>query len=175
MERFFLCILIIFFCACIGRLKSKKLKLRAEAMSEMKEILVCLHMDMKNEMMTITQALIKESNNARVFSRLLQDCARHVKEKPGKPFYEIWEDEILKQVKNDNILSLLNKEETELLRKTGKSLVNASMHTQEAYFKMLYQDYDSTGQKIKSEAEKKTKLYHSLSLMAGFFIAILLI
>lgn len=175
MIRFWLCIVIIALCGYFGRLKSKKVQLRLQCMMEMKEILICLQAEMKNEMIPIMESLLKVSQNVKILSFLLTACACKLKECPAKSFGEIWDEETLSLAKEDAALSVLNPEELALVRKTGKSLVNVSIPTQDAYFTLLFQEYGRLTEIVKSEAEKKTKLYHSLSLLAGFFLAILLI
>ena len=144
-------------------------------MMEMKEILYCLEADMKNEMLTLIQALKREAQNAKAFSGMLNQCAKFMKEQPGKAFHDLWDEAFKKELEVNAEFCSLNKDEIALIQKTGKSLVNASMQTQDAYFKMLFKEYETITEKAKLEAGKKTKLYNSLGLMAGFFIAILLI
>lgn len=175
MERMLICIAIIALCGYFGRLKAKKLKLRLQCITEMREILICLQAEMRNQMFTIMESLNRISHNAKIFAPLLKICARKVKQYPAKPFYEIWEEETHIFAKEDPSVNTLNAEELNLLCRTGKSLVNVSIPTQDAYFTMLFEEYAKFKENAKSEADKKTKLYHSLSLLAGFFIAILLI
>lgn len=175
MVRIWLCIAIIALCGYFGRLKSKKIKVRLQCMLEMKEILICLQAEMKNEMVPIMESLLKVSQSVKTLSSLLTACACKLKEYPAKSFSDIWDEETLNQAKDNAALSTLNHEELALLRKTGKSLVNVSIPAQDTYFTILFQEYDRLTEIVKLEAEKKTKLYHSLSLLAGFFIAILLI
>jgi stage III sporulation protein AB len=175
MLRFLLCIIIIALCGYIGRLKSNKIKMRHSCIIEINEIMYCLEADMKNEMLTLAQSLMREAANAKIFKNMLATCAKRIKEYPGQPFHQIWDDAFYKELELNSTLASLSKEETALIKKTGRSLVNASIQTQDTHFKMLFQEFETMGEKIKLEAGKKIKLYNSLGLMAGFFIAILLI
>lgn len=175
MIRFWLCLIIIALCGYIGRLKSKKIKIRQCCLMEMQEILYGLEADMKNEMLTLMQALKRAADNAKAFKLMLYDCAKKMKQQPGRTFQEIWDEAFDKELNQNALLTSLNKEEIALIHKTGRCLVNASIQTQDTYFKMLFKEYAELNEKAKTEAGKKTKLYDSLGLMAGFFIAILLI
>ncbi len=141
----------------------------------MKELLLIIEADMKNEMYTLERILAHVAGKADVFSQMLGKCAGAVREQPGKAFHMIWEETFNDELKNNPSLSSMKREDIDLINKTGGNLVNASIKTQDAYFKILFFEYDGLMEKIKTEEAKKSKLYNSLGIMAGFLIAILLI
>jgi len=175
MLKLFICVLIIALCYAIGRLRSSRVKRRVTFLAEMAEVLKYLEADMKNERMAIGDALLKESRRAKYFGGFLTACAEDALRTPGRVFRDVWDEELAKAVRDDTALECLVKEDIELLKKTGAGLVCASLATQEAQFAMLHREYSALIGSAGNAAGKKSRLYQTMGLTAGFFIAILLL
>jgi stage III sporulation protein AB len=173
--KLLLCSLIIGLCYLIGHFRAKKISQRVSCLTEMEEILKGLEADMKNEMITLHSALKREAEGRRAFGGMLLYAAGMAKASPGKAFGEVWDTALQKELKENGMLECLTKEDAALLYKTGRSLVHASLSTQEAHFSMLHREYGLAAEKARAEQGKKMKLYNSMGLMAGLFLAILLI
>ena len=87
----------------------------------------------------------------------------------GKPFAEIWKEEMEKFP--DDLP--LRKEDLEALRTLGKNLGYADKKTQERTILFYLERADDSLAFLKKEMESRTKLYRSLGMAAGLFILVL--
>ena len=94
---------------------------------------------------------------------------KRMEEEAGKPFAEIWKEEMEKFP--DDLP--LRKQDLEALQALGENLGYADKKTQERTILFYLEQADDSLAFLKKEMESRTKLYRSLGMAAGLFILVL--
>ncbi len=111
----------------------------------------------------------ENSGMAAEAGRFFLRVEKRMEEEAGKPFAEIWKEEMEKFP--DDLP--LRKEDLEALRTLGKNLGYADKKTQERTILFYLERADDSLAFLKKEMESRTKLYRSLGMAAGLFILVL--
>ena len=94
---------------------------------------------------------------------------KRMEEEAGKPFAEIWKEEMEKFP--DDLP--LRKQDLEALQALGENLGYADKKTQERTILFYLEQADDSLAFLKKEMESRTKLYRSLGMAAGLFFLVL--
>ena len=174
MIKFVLCIGIVFLCGYIGQINSRKYLKRLEFLEAAKEFVYTCDLDMLEEHLTLEEAIKRETENAKsCLKNVLENCYKRLSEQPNMQFEELWQQVISEEEKQNDHIASLSEQEKRLVLATGRRLVSDTTEPKSKY--ILLDEYERTIAALREILPNRLKLINSLSLLAGFLIAILII
>lgn len=164
-------ILIIFSGAGIGLSKSRELRERIRLLEKLEQMLLLLKGEIRCTGASLEDAFLdtaqKMSGEYKVY---LQDIGKRLHERPGIPFGEIFSECTWKNIP----LQKLEREESTAFLSLGDKLGYLDRQMQVAQLTLLEEDLDRRIRLLKEELPGKQKLYGSMGILGGIFLAILL-
>lgn len=97
--------------------------------------------------------------------------SEEMRQKNGTPFWQIWENGIQRHLKN----SELPEKDRYRLEELGRQLGNADMESQLRVLDLYLEELRKSMEEKREGMKTRIRLCHSLGVMSGIFIAILLI
>lgn len=168
--KLFLCLMIVILSSYIGRLMAKKTVLRLEYFREYNAAMIYLTDKVVGLRLELAKAL-SERKDHDIF-RFFNACANMVRRTPQTSFAVIWKRSYKAHSKET---SFLNKEDLGVIMEGGNAIEtlckNPSERQAEAYLKRLA----SYLSEMEVEQRKKSKLFNTSGVLAGLFIALLVI
>lgn len=166
------CICVMSSCAGIGLYFSATLKERFAYLKELKKILLLLRGDIRYANTQLSEALSSISMRHKgEFRSFLSWVSEQMEQMQGKTIADIWKEGVEQKLKN----APLSKKDIEALISFGSNLgyldKDMQLSTIDLYVSTLEAEIEETSRTMK----EKSYLYNSLGIMAGVFIAIVLI
>jgi len=156
----------------IGYYCSKKLKLHLEALLHMKKMIMLLKGEILYMNSTLEEAFAAVALRISdpMYSDFLLDLSEKLKERSSRLFYDIWCEGVeLHLSKSD-----LWKKDRLDIKALGENLGYLDKQMQEKNLDLYLEQLEEEMAQGKEEFLSKSKLYRSLGIMGGIFIAIVL-
>lgn len=157
--------------AMYGMHMSQRPKMRIDELNEIKKAFLLLKSQIGYSYEILPEALINIANRSKEpVNTLFKTIANKLNQKSGKSVSDIWYCEF-KAYKNTN----LSKEDIYTVSEFGKVLGYLDKKLQMDNIDIVIQYIDRTVDLILKNIEKDSKMYHSLGILGGILIALLLI
>ncbi len=163
-----LCLIIVILCAYIGRQLAQRSAQRLSFFREYGSAMVSLADSVTGMNLELRRALEMPCGSA--VQGIMHRCAQQLKQSPQTRFSVIWRDSVARQTPGS-----LTKEDMRLISDAGEAIEalcrNPSRKQAEAYLNRL----DKYIADMEIEKRKKCRLYNAGGLLAGLFIALLVV
>lgn len=163
-------------CTILGLLYSKRLNSRLKILEELFSFIRRLEIEMRYAGMPLAEAIHaagkKSQNNAQ---RFFDTLALEINGKNGMKFEDVFQTLLLEKKRNDDAFSALDKSDVEILTDFSKNLGATDWENQKKNFEHIENDMQSAICAAKENYTKKAKMYRTLGVLGGLFVAILLI
>lgn len=163
-----LCLLIVMLSAYIGRLLSKKVSQRLTFFREYQAAIIYLTDRMVGLSLELCKALDAPADND--ILAFFNQCSKSLKSSPQSRFFDIW-----KRSFNKSEHSFLTKDDIKMFLDGGEAIEtlckNPSEKQANAYIKRL----SGFINEMEIDKRKRCKLYNSAGVLAGLFIALMVI
>ena len=168
--KLILCLLIVVLCAYIGRLLSKKTALRLDYFREYQSSIIYLTDRIVCLSLELYKALCAPQDNE-AYSFFL-DCSKSLKNFPQLRFAKIWEQSF----KNSNYKhTFLSKEDRRIILGGGEAIETLCKNPSEKQAKAYIERLNCYISEMEIDKRKKCKLYNTTGVLAGLFIALMVI
>ncbi len=168
--KLLLCIVIVALCVYAGRLFSKRASQRLEFFREYNSAIVYISDRIVGLNLELCRAIdLKGDSPLRGF---LGDCSTVLKTSPQKRFKSIW-----KRSFDNNLSSLgfLSKDDIRLICDGGEAIETLCMNPSEKQAEGYVKRLAAYVNEMETEKRKKCKLYNTVGILSGLFIALLII
>ncbi len=163
-------------CTILGFLYSKKLNTRFRILEEILAFIRRLEIEMRYAGIPLADAIHaagkKTQNNAQRFFETLAD---ELEGKTGVPVEAVFHRLLAEKAKTDDAVASLNKGDIEMLLDFSKHLGATDWENQKKNFEYIEINLRNAIAAAEETCKKKSKLYRTLGVMGGLFVAILLI
>lgn len=164
-------ILIIFSGAGIGFERSRELRERIRILEKLAQMLLLLKGEIRCTGASLEDAFLDTAQKmSGEYKACLLDIGKRLHERPGIPFGEIFSECTWKKIP----LQKLDREERVVFLSLGEKLGYLDRQMQVAQLTLLEEELDRKIQILKEELPGKQKLYRSMGILGGIFLAILL-
>lgn len=102
---------------------------------------------------------------------LFMRVSERMEDQQGEPFCQIWKEEVEKM----NVEGTLTKEDRQSLAGLGEHLGFMDCEMQERNLLLYLEQLDLVIEELRSHRQERCRLYTSLGVMAGIFLAVLLL
>ncbi len=106
-----------------------------------------------------------------VLADLFMRVSERMEDQQGEPFCQIWKEEVEKM----NVEGTLTKEDRQSLAGLGEHLGFMDCEMQERNLLLYLEQLDLVIEELRSHRQERCRLYTSLGVMAGIFLAVLLL
>jgi stage III sporulation protein AB len=166
------CILVILSSAGMGFFFSNEVKCRIEDLKELRKLIVLLRGDIRYGNTPLPEAVSSIARRHRgCYSPFLTKVSVRLNELSGLTFQDIWKEAVENEL-NDTSLSKKDKLQ---LQQFGENLgyldKDMQMNTLELFLSQMEEEIKELSKTVK----EKSYLYNSLGIMAGIFIAIVML
>lgn len=165
-------VLVIFSCTALGYQQSMRLSKRQHQLMEIRKMLLLLLGEITYRRETLPEAMNRISGKIKEpFCGFLREAAQEADRYGGERFSDIFSEKAKSCLKD----SQMTKEDLEDFARLGECLgyldVNMQKNTVELYLELLKKEITQ----ISEEMPVKKKLYQSMGLLGGVFLAVLLV
>jgi stage III sporulation protein AB len=145
---------------------------RLELLIRLRQMIYLLKGQITYANATLAEALRSVGERSEgLLSELFCDAAKRMEEKPGEPFRKIWETSV--GLLDENVA--LTKKDRQELVSMGEYLGYLNRDMQERNLLLYLEELDDEIQDLKEHQKEKCRLYTSLGIMSGIFLAVILI
>lgn len=146
---------------------------RIESLKELKKCIVLLDGEMRYNKTPIKIAMEKISKrNTSVYSGFLKKVADIMEEDVSMQLSQAWEQGVMELTEGDVVLSESDKHK---LLEFGRTIGNLDSDSRMAAFEGYLNELEIDLCECNKDKENKVKLYKTMGIMAGLFIAILIV
>lgn len=163
-------------CTALGILYSQRLNSRLKLLEELLAFIRRLEIEMRYAGMPLTQAIHAAGKKARNAAQIFFDTLAHeVDGKSGVQVEDIFHRLLSEKTKTDDVFSSLNKSDFEILTDFSKNLGATDWENQKKNFEHIENNMQSAITAASENYKKKAKMYRTMGVLGGLFVAILLI
>lgn len=164
--------LVVLSCTALGFERSLKLSRRLSGLRELQRMVLLIKGEISYRKEALPGALIRAAGRlAPPFSDFLRNVAKRADAYDGILFADIFMQEAETAFRD----SALTKEDKEELRQLGQYLGYLDISQQENAMALFQQELERKIQAVQAEIPVKKRLYQSLGVLGGIFLAITLI
>ena len=164
-------ILIILSCSAAGIWYSMRLQERLDLLYLQQKMLVMLEREITYGISTLPEALCNTSMRLdEPFRKFLQEVSQQIQRGDDYTFFDIWNENV-EYMLTETALTGNDKEQ---LKNLGKYLGHLDITTQKQMIDMYSKELEIKIQQVRSTLEDKKKLYRSLGVLSGLFLAVTL-
>ena len=165
-------VLVILSCTAIGYGKSLNYSARLRELEEIQKMVYFLLGEITYRREALPEAMVRVADKIRPpLSQFLREVSKAAKEYQGERFSRIFALKAREYLKD----SSLTKEDLEGLVRLGEDLGYMDITMQENTINLYLEELKGEIRRTRQEAPARKKLYQALGLMAGMFLAILLV
>ncbi len=166
------CVLVILSSAAMGFFFSNEVKSRLEDLKELRKLIILLKGDIRYSNSPLPEAVSAIARRHKgCYSPFFTKVSTRLNELSGLTFQDIWKEAVEKEL-NDTALTKKDKLQ---LQQFGENLgyldKDMQMNTLELFLSQLEEEIRELSKTVK----EKAYLYNSLGIMAGIFIAIVML
>lgn len=165
-----LCLLIVVLSAYIGRLLSKKVLQRLTFFREYQAAIIYLTDRMVGLSLELYKALDAPADND--ILAFFTQCSKSLKNSPQSRFSYIWEYNFSK---NDARHSFLTKEDKKMIFDGGEAIETLCKNPSEKQANVYIKRLTGFVNEMEIDKRKRCKLYNTAGVLAGLFIALMVI
>lgn len=165
-----LCLIIVVLSAYIGRLLSKKASQRLVYFREYQAAIIYLTDRMVGLCLELYKALDAACDND--INNFFIRCSKSLKSSPQTSFAHIWAHNF---VESDAKHSFLTKEDKKMILDGGEAIETLCKNPSEKQAKAYVERLSGFISEMEIDKRKKCKLYNSAGVLAGLFIALMVI
>jgi stage III sporulation protein AB len=166
------CVLMICGATGYGICLAARYRHRLELLMKLRQMIYLLKGQITYANATLAEALrLVGERSEGTLAELFCDAAKRMEEKPGEPFRQIWEASVGLL---DEDVALTKKDRQELVS-MGEYLGYLNRDMQERNLLLYLEELDDGIQDLKEHQKEKCRLYTSLGIMSGIFLAVILI
>lgn len=162
------CLTIVLLSAYIGRLLSKNTENRLNFFRSYNEAVVTISERIINMNLELYKAL--KINAGFGLTELFCDCSDELKRCPQSSFSDIW-----RQCIDKTKFTCLSKEDIKVMKRGGEAIENICGNPSEKQAMAYTKSLAAYVEQMEKDKHKKCKLYNTTSILAGLFIALLMI
>lgn len=164
-------IILIVSCSLLGIYKSLQFSERLEHLIHLKWSLLMIQGDIRYQASPLPETLERLARKMeKTYEKIFLNIAERMQQKKGERFQDIWK-EIWKE--EGKTLSF-QREDVDLLISFGENFSYLDKKMQMDAFEYVLQQLEEQIQDAKQKKQEGQKLYRTLGVMGGFFLAILL-
>ena len=165
-------VLVIFSCAAIGYRKSLNYSRRLRQLEEIQKMLYFLLGEITYRKEALPEAMMRVAEKTRSpLSEFLREISKEAKANQGERFSLLFSQSAEKYLKE----SSLTKNDLEEFIRLGEDLGYMDITMQENTINLYLEELKREISRTRQEAPARKKLYQALGIMAGMFLAILLV
>lgn len=163
--------LVLISCSGLGFSKASEWNARLKAAECLRKMLFLLKGEIVYGGSPLTEALERTGRKGGgEIGSLFQRVSLRLSEQSGEPFYTIWQEEIDTLPANAH----LSKEDRQELKEFGEHLGYLDRTMQERTILLYLEQLDITIEDLRKHRQEKNRLYTSLGVMGGLFLAIVM-
>ena len=164
--------LVIFACGALGYGKSAGISARLSLLREIEKMLLLLMGEITYRKEALPEAMLRVSGKVQEpLDSFLKDTAKMAQKYQGERFACIFRENAEKYLKNSNLAQKDFEEFVQLGEYLGYLDADMQKNTSQRYLQQLKTEIDT----LAGEMPVKKKLYRSLGMLSGIFLAILLL
>lgn len=155
----------------LGAYYTQQLKKRLDTLYEIKKMILMLKSEIAFSHAPLAEAFERIGNKSNsAAGKFFSEIAVKLSEQPGEPFYEIWKRHI-KETHWDSCFLEKDKQELTMF---GEHLGYLDLQMQERTISLYLEQLDLTINYLREHQEEKSRLYLSMGVMGGLFLAIII-
>lgn len=162
------CFIIVFLSAYIGRLLSKNAENRLNFFRVYHEAVITISERIINMNLELYKAL--RLNTESGLTEFFSDCSNALKNSPQSSFPAIW-----RQCVEKAKFTCLSKEDIKVMKRGGEAIENICGNPSEKQALSYTKSLAAYVEQMEKDKQKKCKLYNTTCVLAGLFIALMMI
>lgn len=165
-----LCLGIVMVCGYIGRQLSKRATQRLDFFRGYESAMVSLADSVTGMSLELSRAL--EAVRGSALEEIFADCARKLRATPQRRFAAIWQESFEQY---STKLTTLNKEDIRIIMEAGDSIENLCRNPSRKQADGYLRRLEGYIAEVEIDKRKKCRLFSAGGVLAGLFIALLVI
>jgi Stage III sporulation protein AB (spore_III_AB). len=165
-------IIIIFSSTGLGVTFANDIKKRVEHMKILKKMVIMLDGEIKYANSPLAEAFSNMAKRIETpFSDFLNKISKELDAFTGVTFKNVWR----KHIEQDLKQTKLTEKDKEQLKNLGENMGYLDREMQHNSILLYLEQLEKEIEEAVGELQKKTKVYHSLGIMGGLFLAVILL
>lgn len=165
-------VIVICSCGLIGVYYSNELSTRFKLLKEFKRYMILLQGDIRYANTPLPEAMEKLKRRCEgCFLKFFSELSQQISVYSGETFYEIWTKVVDKHLSKVS----LSKKDIAMILSLGETIGYLDKEMQMNTFELYLSQLDSEINELRNSLKQKTKLYNCMGIMAGLFLAIVLL